>query len=466
MMPTIEEIAVKTIVSIEIEKPLKEAIQKMASSNHRNIVVIKNSDDNHKTFYLLTISDLIDYKLCNIDEDVLLKDLKLEKAKVLNKDLNILNVLNEVDSTDKYMVIVENNELIGILSYSDIINNIDPKILMKKQTIGTLILQYKATTAFENTSTIQAIRLMKDNNSDSIIIIDDNHKAIGIFTTKDFINLIHLNANLNTPINKYMTSPVSTLSEYSTISEAIDFIRNKHFKRIVVTNENDEITGILTQKELLRIIYNKWIDFIKEEGNRISKINEELLSKATKLEEKASFDFLTKLYNRRKFNSFLEYEISKANRYKEQHLSLLLVDIDYFKNVNDTYGHLVGDNVLQEISKILTICSRDTDIVARWGGEEFVLMLPQTNIEQAFFVAEKLRATIEKHKFDDVKHITCSIGVSQFHKNENKDTLFKRVDEALYKAKKSGKNRVEMEYMGELSTVDKNINNNSSLGKY
>ena len=445
MLPTIEDIAVKTIISIEIDKPLKEAIRKMVSSNHRNIVVIETLPDNHKKFYLLTITDLIEYKLGNINEDVLLKDLTLSPAKILQRDLNILNVLNEVDATDKYMVIVEKYELIGILSYSDIINNIDPKVLMKKQTIATLILQYKATTTYENTSTIQAIRLMKENNSDSIIIIDDEHKALGIFTTKDFINLIHLNADLHKPISCYMTKPVCTLSENSTISEAIDFIRDKHFKRIVVTNENNEITGILTQKELLRIIYNKWIDFIKEEGNRISKINEELLSKANKLEEKASFDFLTKLYNRRKFNSFLEYEISKANRYKEQHLSLLLVDIDYFKNVNDTFGHLVGDNILQEISKILTICSRDTDIVARWGGEEFILMLPQTTIEQAILVAEKLRATVEKHKFDDVKHITCSIGVAQFHRNEDKDTLFKRVDSALYKAKKTGRNKVEIE---------------------
>lgn len=449
MLPTIEEIAVKTIVSIDINAPLKDAINKMASSNHRNIVVVDESNENHKSFYLLTILDLIEYKLSNIDENILLKNLNLTKAKVLKRDTNILNVLNEVETTDKYMVIVDDNELIGILSYTDIINNIDPKILMKKQTIATLILQYKATTTYENTSTIQAIRLMRDNNSDSIIMINDEHKAIGIFTTKDFINLINLNASLQEPISKYMTKPVYTLSENSTISEAIDFIRDKHFKRIVVTNENDEITGILTQKELLRIIYNKWIDFIKEEGDRISKMNEELLSKANKLEEKASFDFLTKLYNRRKFNSFLEYEISKANRYKEQHLSLMLVDIDYFKNVNDTFGHLVGDNILQEVSKILTICSRDTDIVARWGGEEFVLMLPQTNIEQAYLVAQKLRATIEKHKFDDVKHITCSIGVSQFHKDEDKDTLFKRVDEALYKAKKSGRNRVEIEHIGD-----------------
>ena len=445
MMPTIEEIAVKSILSIEITKSLKEAIKRMASSNLRNIVVIENTPVNHKNFYLLTISDLINYKLDNIDEEILLKDLKLTKAKILKKDLNILNVLNEVETTDKYMVIVENDELIGILSYTDIINNIDPKILMKKQTIATLILQYKATTTYENTSTIQAIKMMKDNNSDSIIIINDDHKAIRIFTTKDFINLIHKNSNLHKPINLFMSNPVYTLNESATISEAIDFIRAKHFKRIVVTNHEEEIIGILTQKELLRIIYNKWIDFIKEEADKISKMNEELLSKTSILEEKASFDFLTKLYNRRKFNTFLEYEISKANRYKEEFLSLLLIDIDYFKNVNDFHGHLVGDNILQEVSKILTICSRDTDIVARWGGEEFILMLPQTNVEQAFLVAQKLRVTIEKHKFDEVKHITCSIGVTQFQRNEDKDTLFKRVDSALYKAKNAGRNRVEIE---------------------
>ena len=115
MLPTIEEIAVKTIISIEIDKPLKEAIKKMASSNHRNIVVIEKLPNNHKKFYLLTISDLIDYKLGNVNEDVLLKDLHLSIARVLPRDLNILNVLNEVDSTDKHMVIVENDELIEML---------------------------------------------------------------------------------------------------------------------------------------------------------------------------------------------------------------------------------------------------------------------------------------------------------------------------------------------------------------
>lgn len=256
MLPTVEEIAVKEIVTINIEEPLNKAITKMASSNLRNIVVIESSLNDTDKYYLLTINDLIDYKLNNINDDVPLKDLHLTKAKILRKDLNILNVLNEVDITDKYMVIVEDDKLIGILSYTDIINNIDPKIFMEKKTIASLILQYKATIAYENTSTIQAIRLMKANKSDSVIMIDDSHKPMGIFTTKDFISLIHKNADLNSPINLYMSKPVETFNQHSTIAEAIDFIRDKHFKRIVVTNDNNEIIGILTQKELLTYTIN------------------------------------------------------------------------------------------------------------------------------------------------------------------------------------------------------------------
>lgn len=112
MLPTVEEIAVKEIVSINIEEPLNKAITKMASSNLRNIVVIESSLNDADKYYLLTINDLIDYKLNNIKDDVPLKDLHLTKAKVLKKDLNILNVLNEVDIIDKYMVIVEDDKLI------------------------------------------------------------------------------------------------------------------------------------------------------------------------------------------------------------------------------------------------------------------------------------------------------------------------------------------------------------------
>ncbi len=445
MMPTVQDICIKNVVTIDINKTLLDAIKTMASKNIRNIVIC---DENSQDYFMLTIDHIIDFKLSNTNEKVLLRQLKLLKAKVLQKDLNILNVLNEVESSDKYMVIEdENKKIVGILSYTDIINNIDPKILMKKQTIAKLILQYKAVTTFENTTTVEAIKLMKENQSDSVIIINQEHKPIGIFTTKDFIKEVHLNSDFNLPIKAYMTTPIETLNDDATVSKAIDFIKNKHFKRIVVTNDEGKLSGILTQKELLRIVYNKWVDFIKEQGNKISKINEELLSKTSKLEKKASFDYLTKLYNRNKFESYLEYEIKKASRYDTQYLSILLIDIDFFKKINDTYGHLVGDYVLKELAKILTVCSRDSDVIARWGGEEFIVMLPQTNLEQGVLVAQKLRSTVENHKFKDIEKITCSIGVAQYHKTDTTIELFKRVDTALYKAKNNGRNKVEIEHL-------------------
>lgn len=453
MMPTVDEIAIKDVISIGINSSLEDAIQMMAKEGHRNIVVVEDINESHK-YYFLCINDLIKYKIENISENTPLKNLNLTKAKILKKGVNILSVLNEIDVTDKNMLIVDKKELIGIISYTDIINNIDPKILMKKQTIGNLILQYKAVTTYENTSSNQVIKMMQENDTDAILITDDSLLPIGIFTTKDFIKILNLNLSLENPIKDFMSQPVITLHNTATIADAIDFIRDKHFKRIVVTDDEDRVMGILTQKELLRIVYNKWVDFIKEEGNRISKINEQLLSNAIKLEEKASFDFLTKVYNREKFESFLNYELTIATRYDEENFCILLLDIDFFKNVNDTYGHLIGDHVLQEIAKVLTLCSRKSDVVARWGGEEFIMMLPKTNIEQAMYVAEKLRATIEQHKFEVVSHITCSIGVSQFHRNETKTELFKRVDEALYNAKKSGRNRVQLEIKGDILLED------------
>lgn len=126
---------------------------------------------------------------------------------------------------------------------------------------------------------------------------------------------------------------------------------------------------------------------------------------------------------------------------------MLILDIDDFKLLNDNHGHLFGDEVLKDIAKILTTKSRGSDIVARWGGEEFVIILPKTNLEHATFFAEKIRQTIENFDFKKINKVTCSLGLAQFHNSDNKIELFKRADDALYRAKSLGKNRVELEHL-------------------
>ena len=116
-----------------------------------------------------------------------------------------------------------------------------------------------------------------------------------------------------------------------------------------------------------------------------------------------------------------------------------MLDIDHFKKINDTYGHLVGDEVLKGLSKILQKYLRESDIVARWGGEEFVILLPRTNKRRALKVAEQLQKYIKRLQIDEVGHITCSFGVTQFKNGDDKDSVFKRLDMALYEAKISGR---------------------------
>ncbi len=445
MMPTVEEICIKDIVTININQTIEHAITIMAKSNIRNILVWTDDKTIDNKYNMFTTKDIIELKLQNISMQTKLSELELRVIRKIDAKVNIIEILNQATMDNDYMVVMSNNKLIGILSQTDIVNNIDPKLLMEKQTIGRLMAQYSAITIYEDEATMNATRLMSEKYTDSIIVLGKDNKPNGIFTTKDFLNILHLDADLSHPVKNFMSTPIETTSYDTTIYDALEFVRKKQFKRLVVVDANDETIGVVTQSELLRLVNNKWMDIIKEKGNELSKINEELINKTAQLEMQASTDFLTKLYNRSKFDSMVNYEIHQVQRYSNRNLSLILLDIDDFKYINDNYGHDVGDSILQEIAKIITISSRKSDIAARWGGEEFILMLPETNIEQALLVAQKIRSTIQNHEFVKRLKITCSLGVSQFQTTDIYTQLFKRADGALYKAKNNGKNRVELE---------------------
>lgn len=162
--------------------------------------------------------------------------------------------------------------------------------------------------------------------------------------------------------------------------------------------------------------------------------------KNLELKDRAHYDKLTKIYNRASFEHTLSKEIQKSLRY-ESELSLIMFDIDHFKDVNDTYGHDAGDMVLKEMADLVGSVIRETDFFARWGGEEFMI-ITTTAVAQSQLLAEKLRVKIEEYTFSQVGSVTCSFGVVQHRSAETKESLVKRCDEMLYSAKKSGRNRV------------------------
>ena len=156
------------------------------------------------------------------------------------------------------------------------------------------------------------------------------------------------------------------------------------------------------------------------------------------IHELAMHDRLTGIFNRYAFDELL---VERLNTSRDA-LSFIFFDIDFFKKVNDTYGHDIGDYVLQNIVKLISKEIRKEDIFARWGGEEFIIMLPDTTIDEAIAIAQKLRYEIETHAFYEIETITCSFGVTQWKEDENKISLFKRVDGLLYQAKEAGRNCV------------------------
>ncbi len=153
-------------------------------------------------------------------------------------------------------------------------------------------------------------------------------------------------------------------------------------------------------------------------------------------------DVLTRLSNRLKLDEVLQAEISKAGRQRAA-FSVLLLDLDLFKSINDTYGHLAGDQVLKQLADLLRGFFRKGDTPGRWGGEEFLVLLPTLDLAQACLVAERLRKSIASTSFEGVGPCTASIGVAQYRSGESLEELISRVDGALYKAKESGRNRVE-----------------------
>ena len=173
---------------------------------------------------------------------------------------------------------------------------------------------------------------------------------------------------------------------------------------------------------------------VQERTNEIEHKNEQLRILASK-------DYLTELYNRSKLDEVINYQLKRAKRY-ENGFGLILLDIDFFKLVNDTHGHQVGDKVLCEFSTILSTFSRETDTIGRWGGEEFLLIIENVDKIAIVQLAEKLRAKIENNIFSVVNNATASLGVTIYCPDDSMNDMIKRVDNALYNSKNNGRNRV------------------------
>ncbi len=294
---------------------------------------------------------------------------------------------------------------------------------------------------------VKALREKLTSNPNNLDLPEIRKRLKELIEKKERLESEYIQS-LHKKLNKALQALIYTISTFSESSSSFSYTFQNHIDEINDMISSKEIDVDELSKRLIAIaikIKDTTIS-MQEEINRYSQKLKEAQSTIEDLRRKLNeaqmnmiTDPLTGVYNRRGLFHFLSQEIERALRYK-QPFSIIMADLDHFSDINNTYGHLAGDIVLKKFCSTVLSMIRKVDIMGRYGGEEFVIILPNTTVENAYQVAEKIRLAISKLKFqykDKVFGVTSSFGVTQFKESDTVESILKRADKALYKAKET-----------------------------
>ena len=483
------------VIAISEEIDIPEAANLMVINSLRRLVVV---DGEHNIIGIVTQTDII--KNLSIDSFISFKKAEqIMKRKIISlgrKDTVSAAVELMIKNHISCVLIIEDDKPVGIITERDITKSIAENNILNNV---EGIMNFPVFTADKDINLYDATKLMEKNKLRSLVIVDSEGDVIGIVTKSDIIKNLRADyvellknmlkeksrALIESEI-KYRTLVERSLEGIMIIQEGlIKFVNPTLLK--ILSYEEKEMLG----RDILRFLYPDERQLLLENLNKLGNSEHvesalelrimhkngegnymEMLSTQIQYEGKpavlATFrditerkkteaelkrlvitDDLTELFNQRYFYIQLVKEIERAKRHNRP-LSMLLIDIDMFKDFNDKYGHLEGDYVLKKIGEILMKNVREIDMAFRFGGEEFAVLLPDTKHEDAIIVAERFRKAVAANVFypftldgqPDIVSKTVSIGVTEFHVEDNIKSFLKRVDNAMYQAKKSGRNMV------------------------
>ncbi len=356
------------------------------------------------------------------------------KDAVLAGESNWLNLAFEIkEKIEKNLLVLDQHPLIvdqpelnktreNFSKYYSNVQRLASRMISNKKSLlnsTELILKVEH---FHNSTLTQFSNLKKSIQIRFRATIDDasysmNQMLFGgmVISTLSMILLIVITLMVSLSTRKNLTELVIRMKEFA--------LGSSDFSRRIEHSKNDEV-GMLIH----------WFN----------KLSDKLEQDYINLETISITDKLTQLNNRTRTDSYFPEALKEANKTKTI-LAAVILDIDHFKAVNDNHGHLVGDNILKSLANILKKYAQQHDFVARWGGEEFIILLKNTDGITAYERMNKLRSIIEKHNFEDVDQITASFGISLALDNDNPETLMERADKCLYAAKEKGRNCVVIE---------------------
>jgi len=301
------------------------------------------------------------------------------------------------------------------------------------------------------TSLRSIFKILTENNYSCCVIASENRIPLGIITENDLVKIISLNSRdldiMDRPVINFMTTSTYSLSSDTLVDEAILQIEERNLKQLLVTNNNGTIKGIVTQTDIVKAYTRLKQQHTKDLEQKIEQRTQQLEAVNRKLVTLSMVDPLTSLGNRRS----MEVDIMKVHSSGIRHrrpYSIVLFDIDFFKKYNDHYGHQAGDKVLELVARHFKNSIRESDSVYRYGGEEFLLVMPDTNIDEALIpvnrIIESLAAQNVEHDDCPLGILTTSAGLACSHHHGQRLASWRQVvelaDEGLYEAKTDGRN--------------------------
>ena len=425
------------VLYVEDEQDVRDFTSKTISTIVNNVVVAQNGKEGLEKFYdnpdiNLILTDINMPKMGGLEMCAEIRKTNTEVPIVItsaHSDPDFLKKAIDVNVSAYAMKPIDLYHLI-----ESMIKAVEPIFLRKELEEVNLNLEHKIEEALRKTKSIL-------DAQDNIVFLTDLKRAIEV--NKKFLEYFNVSS-----LEEFFEKKVSVLSQFKKdrgffSAEKIESNEN-WISKLVKLNEIDRIVKIENQEGNNRIFTINIDDYEHKGEHYVVSLTDvtELKEKSNLLEYQATHDQLTGLFNRQKFDEVFVKEIKRDKRY-DNALSLIIFDIDNFKKFNDDYGHNVGDEVLKVISEIVLQSVREHDTVVRWGGEEFLVLLPQTELEGAKKVAEKIRRAIEKYHDEEIPaKITASFGVTKLEKDDDETSVIKKADEALYIAKKEGKNLV------------------------
>ncbi len=349
------------------------------------------------------------------DNKLVISILVFISISILLINLYIINRLTEVNELQNHVINVSGKQRMlsqkmtkEILLYVYFNDNIE------KQNIANTIDKFQNN--LDDLTNGNESRGILTAQSDNIVEqLNNIHKIWNEYKKNIFYILNNENAlsNINSNMNYIIENNNRLLKELDLL---VDLYEQKSYSQIILS-----IQGVIVTVGSLIIFATWWI--------------------ASNIIYNSGIDELTNIYNRKKFNKLLKRKINDYSQL-DLDLSLVMFDIDNFKKINDEYGHSFGDKVIIEIVEIVNESIRENDIFARWGGEEFLIIIPNNNLEASVKIANRIREEIENYNFDKVETVTCSFGVVEYQKEDTINKMIKRADEALYNAKHCGRNKV------------------------